>query len=223
MADGDNFDKHCKLGWKSTARRFYERDEGLEDSAFRSLSKMFKFGLAGAYRDLVDVLFDHVSQRQVTSDWRSDISEQLDNVATRHGDEMSRGLVQIARDYAASPLTVSVIGADSSDRTRAEIGRSLLAGLVDVVVTTPGIVGSLLSGRNRYHLTQAQFQLREEEGLRRLNRSDKVLRVAIEGLGLQPSEIMGKQSPTPTAKRSQRDLVRRPFNLGEQESSNAAD
>lgn len=223
MADGDNFDKHGKRGWKSTARRFYERHEGLEDSAFRSLRKLFKFESSVAYREIVDVLFDHLAQRHMTSDWRSDISGHLDHVATRHGDEMSRWLAHIARDVAASPQAVHVPGADVSDKVRAEIGRSLLAGLVGEVVTTPGIVTSLLSGRNRYCLTRTQFRLCEEEGLGRLNRSDKVLRVAIEALGLRPSEVMGKQVRKRHAKPSQRDLVHRPFELRREESSHAAD
>lgn len=207
----------------STARRFYERDEGLEDSAFRSLRKMFKFDSAGAYREIVDVLLDHMTQRHLTSDWHSDVFGQLDRIGTRHGDEMSRGLIHIAQGYAASPSTVNVVAANSPERARAEIGRSLLAGLVGVVVTTPGIVKSLLSGRDRYHLTQEQFHSCEEEGLHRLNRSDKILRVAIEQLGLRPSEVMGKQVSTRLARHSQRDLVHQPFDLGRAESSHAAD
>lgn len=223
MADGDNFDKHGKLGWKSTARRFYERDRGLEDSAFRSLRKVFLSGMAGAYPDAVDALFDHASQRTLTGDWRNDVSERLDRIATQHGDELSRALIQVARDLAVSPMAVDIVGASSSDRVRAEIGRSLLTELVGVVVTAPGLVESLLSGRYRIHLTQAQFLDLEVESIRRLKRSDKVLRVAIEGLGLRPSQIMGKHTRTPTAKSSQRDLVHRPFNVGHEESSHAAD
>lgn len=223
MADGDNFDKHGKRGWKSTARRFYDRDEGLEDSAFRSLRKLFKFESTAAYREIVDVLFNHLLQRQMTSDWRGDILGQLDHVATRHGGEISRGLIQIARDVAASPWTVHVSDADLSNKVRAEIGRSLLAGLVGLIVTTPGIVTSLFSGQDQYRLTRTQFQHCEEEGLRRLNRSDKVLRVAIEGLGFRPAEIMGKQLRTRPLKPSQRDLVHRPFNLEREERSHAAD
>jgi hypothetical protein len=193
MPDGDSFDQHGRMWWKTASRKLFERIETFETSAVWSIKKMFRDESLAAFRDLTDVLIEAFDLRAHGVDGRVFIDSRLREIERQHLDLDSQTAIRLARDILTDATVASEIQRTPVEQRPERVGCHLVARLAVENCCMPALVHALQRGSS---FSLERIRVAKESGIRELHCSADLINVVRQQLQQGP-EIIVQAVATP--------------------------